>query len=113
MVQLKGYATTASDALKLGFNSFMVQLKAALKPYDWLSDVSFNSFMVQLKVASGTSLFSVTKFQFLHGTIKSAICSVPVTPVVRFQFLHGTIKSSSCTPLFTFNCIVSIPSWYN
>ncbi len=51
--------------------------------------------MVQLKDAAVIDATGASKFQFLHGTIKSEVV-ISIGPVItKFQFLHGTIKSYS------------------
>jgi len=94
MVQLKANAANAQSSSLFNFNSFMVQLKAALVFIYHLPSVLFQFLHGTIKSDTTTvTKVSIALFQFLHGTIKSVTAATTTTKSGTFQFLHGTIKS--------------------
>ena len=83
----------------------MVQLKGVAGIRVCKEWVYFNSSMVQLKAKEfSTSDIARRIFQFLYGTIKSAILKISILLDKSFQFLYGTIKriiSITCPVLVT------------
>ena len=99
MVRLKVKCVRRALPFATDFNSKVVRLKGAARPfYSSLRAVDFNSKVVRLKVlrACGRCV-PPRKFQFQSGTIKSTPKNEIAAPQNRFQFQSGTIKSKCLT----------------
>ena len=57
-------------------------------------DINFNSCMVRLRLKAAVTAGEIEiSFQFLYGTIKTAVLVAYRSRYLLFQFLYGTIKT--------------------
>ena len=88
----------------------MVRLKGLLARHGRRVCARFNSCMVRLKALYlPIAKVQISKFQFLHGTIKGNMIWCTIEGNRRFQFLHGTIKGvvQKCYNINSHSCFNS------